>query len=430
MPAIARAEHQHHQHQHQQQQERRAAAPPPPPPRPSRRALLAAAAALATAGPRPSPASAAPEPFLKRSGGRGFLAEEEAALVSLRNDIEGQALRELAREVAYVEREVDNSKAVSGKLCATPFGVDVVGISEAVALVGALVGGVTARNRKNEVERLNEQLRKINVSLRQQARSGTVYAPGLSYAPPPAGSAGAAAAAAAAAARGGAEFEVSGPGGARAGVLVAAPPAPSALAAGPVLDAPTVVTDASAAAAGAAAEAAAPPAAAPAAAAAAPAAPAPFSPWAPPPTGQQQQQQQQQQAGGPGAATIFSMDDDDLSSDQGQCRDALRAGKRLLKEGNGSAAMVRFEKALLLSRALADGVQQRRAVRGLAAAARLQGQHRAAIGHLERVLELSTEMGEYTGDADAYGALGDALIDLGEFERAAEMYDKYIASMG
>jgi hypothetical protein len=65
-----------------------------------------------------------------------------------------------------------------GKLCATPFGVDVVGITEFVGLVGALVGGITARQRKAELERLNEQLRKINLSLRQQARAGTVYAPG------------------------------------------------------------------------------------------------------------------------------------------------------------------------------------------------------------------------------------------------------------
>lgn len=53
-----------------------------------------------------------------------------------------------------------------------------MGITEFVALVGALVGGVTARQRKEELERLNEQLRKINLSLRQQARAGTVYAPG------------------------------------------------------------------------------------------------------------------------------------------------------------------------------------------------------------------------------------------------------------
>lgn len=46
-----------------------------------------------------------------------------------------------------------------GKLCATPYGVDIVGITEAIALVGALVGGYTSRKRKEEVERLNEQLR-------------------------------------------------------------------------------------------------------------------------------------------------------------------------------------------------------------------------------------------------------------------------------
>ncbi len=65
-----------------------------------------------------------------------------------------------------------------GKLCATPFGVDVVGISESVALLGALVGGISARQRKDELEKLNEQLRKINLQLRQQARAGTIYAPG------------------------------------------------------------------------------------------------------------------------------------------------------------------------------------------------------------------------------------------------------------
>lgn len=45
--------------------------------------------------------------------------------------------------------------------------------------------GFSARQRKDEVERLNEQLRKINLSLRQQAKAGTIYAPGLNYAPPP-----------------------------------------------------------------------------------------------------------------------------------------------------------------------------------------------------------------------------------------------------
>ena len=46
---------------------------------------------------------------------------------------------------------------------------------------------------------------------------------------------------------------------------------------------------------------------------------------------------------------------------------------------------------------IGDRTQERRATRGLAAAARLQGQYKIAIQHLERVLEISQEMKEYTG---------------------------------
>lgn len=197
-----------------------------------------------------------------------------------------QVRNELERERARLEAEVRD--APKDMLCATPFGVDVVGITEFIALTGALVGGelstgscfwmgghccaakqqqqrcvpsapatarpawvqpaacslggaccpgrgrplgarrrrcflrlprlhcvgwcsgwpgggrpqtarthprpfpcpraplagLSARRRKEELERLNEQLRTINTQLRQQARAGTLYAPGLTYAPP------------------------------------------------------------------------------------------------------------------------------------------------------------------------------------------------------------------------------------------------------
>ncbi|KAF8110522.1 hypothetical protein N665_0083s0084 [Sinapis alba] len=51
-----------------------------------------------------------------------------------------------------------------------------------VALVGATVGGLLARQRRGELQRLNEQLRQINAALRRQAKIES-YAPGLSYAP-------------------------------------------------------------------------------------------------------------------------------------------------------------------------------------------------------------------------------------------------------
>lgn len=42
---------------------------------------------------------------------------------------------------ARVDLEQEGRSTQIGKLCATPFGVDIVGITELVALIGALVGG-------------------------------------------------------------------------------------------------------------------------------------------------------------------------------------------------------------------------------------------------------------------------------------------------
>ncbi|GBF89630.1 D-lactate dehydrogenase [Raphidocelis subcapitata] len=143
----------------------------------SRRALLGAAAFAAAAL---APRAARADSYLLSTGAKGLLAEEEAKLLQLRQELEGDVRRELEADWAAQKADAETS----GKLCVTPFGIDVVGITEFVALVGALVGGVTARQRKAELERLNEQLRKVNMSLRQQARAGMVYAPGLTYAPP------------------------------------------------------------------------------------------------------------------------------------------------------------------------------------------------------------------------------------------------------
>ncbi|XWS16135.1 hypothetical protein CRYUN_Cryun34aG0059500 [Craigia yunnanensis] len=51
-----------------------------------------------------------------------------------------------------------------------------------VALIGATVGGLLARQKKGELQRVNEQLRQINAALRRQAKIES-YAPSLSYAP-------------------------------------------------------------------------------------------------------------------------------------------------------------------------------------------------------------------------------------------------------
>ena len=50
----------------------------------------------------------------------------------------------LLTALAFVCVQKEGRMTQSGKLCATPFGVDVVGITELIALTGALVGGGSA----------------------------------------------------------------------------------------------------------------------------------------------------------------------------------------------------------------------------------------------------------------------------------------------
>ena len=333
-----------------------AAATPPPQPQ---GAVLAAAQAAQAATKKAARTIRAP--FLSATGARGLLVEEETRLYELRLRAEGEVAAELDRARLDLETE-SRAPGASVKLCATPFGIDVVGITELLALVGALVGGISARARKAEVERLNDQLRKINLSLRQQARAGTVYAPGLTYAPQPLAPGGSG---------GGGGGGVGGGGvavaEAVAAVAVAAPPPP-------------------------------------------PAQPAPA-------------------AAAPAAQSIMSTDEEDMSPEMKQCVASLRDGKRLLKARDGGPAMVRFEKALMLAESMEDTLHEKRAVRGLAAAARLIGERRAAIGHLERVLGISRATGDCVGDADACGTIADLYTELGQFEKAAEWYDRYISRM-
>ena len=72
---------------------------------------------------------------------------------------------------------------------------------------------------------------------------------------------------------------------------------------------------------------------------------------------------------------------------------------------------------------------QRRATRGMAASSRMQGNSQSAIKYLKQVLELSEQMQEFTGDADAYGSIADIYADMGDFDEAAKYYDQYIGRM-
>lgn len=98
--------------------------------------------AVAGAGARPCRPPGPSRPPCIIAGARGPLVEEEETLYNLKVEKEAQVLQELEREKGIFEEEVRRSNTADpGQLCATPYGIDVVGITEFVALTGALVGG-------------------------------------------------------------------------------------------------------------------------------------------------------------------------------------------------------------------------------------------------------------------------------------------------
>ena len=99
------------------------------------------------------------------------IREEEAKLKALRFEREAESARAI-NAVREAEEQKARQQVVDGKtLCITPFGVDVVGISETVALVGAIGAGLTSNARKAEIAELNEKLRAVNQTLRAQIRN-------------------------------------------------------------------------------------------------------------------------------------------------------------------------------------------------------------------------------------------------------------------
>jgi tetratricopeptide (TPR) repeat protein len=277
--------------------------------------------------------------------------------------------REFEAELQRARQEGEKAARLTsggdGLLCATPFGVDIVGITEAVALVGALVGGVSARQRKDELEEVNGKLRQINLNLRQQARSGTVYAPGLNYAPP-------------------VELE-------QRSVRIQDDLSLSESA----VSAPSDEAASAAAAAAAAAQAQ--------------------------PLDVETEIRQCLRDGRNKLKESSSKAAREAVSSAG--------GGGTVASAANNTAMVLFKKALLLSKQHKNPILERRARRGLAVARRQHGDRKGALNDLLAVLEISERIGEHTGDTDALGAIADLYTEQGDLEKAGAYYDQYITAL-
>ena len=121
---------------------------------------------------------------------REIVAEEnriragEMKKVTAVNDELARVREQEMKKVDMINAEADSFKAqqerieansrdavAKGKaLCVTPSGVDIVGITEFLALIGASASGIRARRQKVEVDELNEKLRAINQSLTTRSK--------------------------------------------------------------------------------------------------------------------------------------------------------------------------------------------------------------------------------------------------------------------
>ncbi|RLM79013.1 hypothetical protein C2845_PM12G18750 [Panicum miliaceum] len=107
----------------------------------------------------------------------------------------------------------------------------------------------------------------------------------------------------------------------------------------------------------------------------------------------------------------------------------LRNGKNYMRNQDLDKAVVEFRTALELAESIGDRFEEKKAARGLGASLQRQGKHREAMRQYAKVLELSRETGEDSGCTEAYGAIADCYTELGDLERAAKVYDKYISRL-
>lgn len=136
-------------------------------------------------------------------------------------------------------------------------------------------------------------------------------------------------------------------------------------------------------------------------------------------------------AASPGSALSAA---DDTSPAALEIIATLRTGKSALKLRDGAGARTHFERALTLCLDPACGLEtpwkaERKALRGLGAAAQLLKQYDAALTYMMQVLDISQTHGDSTGQADAIGVIADIHTEAGDLEKAGEWYDRYIAAM-
>ena len=112
----------------------------------------------------------------------------------------------------------------------------------------------------------------------------------------------------------------------------------------------------------------------------------------------------------------------------------LKVGKDLLREDKAEEALAAFERALVEITHAGNALDspwkaKRKACRGLGSAHQRLGNHAEALGYMKDVISITVSHNDTAGLGDAYGVAADICTEMGDYVKAAEYYDLYIADM-
>ena len=112
----------------------------------------------------------------------------------------------------------------------------------------------------------------------------------------------------------------------------------------------------------------------------------------------------------------------------------LKIGKDLLREDKAQEALAAFERALVEITHAGNALDspwkaKRKACRGLGSAHQRLGNHAEALGYMKEVISITVSHNDTAGLGDAYGVAADICTEMGDYAKAAEYYDLYIADM-
>eukprot|EP01025_Chloroclados_australasicus_P060921 TRINITY_DN7894_c0_g1_i4.p1 TRINITY_DN7894_c0_g1~~TRINITY_DN7894_c0_g1_i4.p1 ORF type:complete len:163 (-),score=29.38 TRINITY_DN7894_c0_g1_i4:306-794(-) len=128
-------------------------------------------------------------------------------------------------------------------------------------------------------------------------------------------------------------------------------------------------------------------------------------------------------------AEAYGMEDMSLSTARREVSKRLYDAKEALRTDQLDNAITACEAALGLTSEIGDKRAERSVLRTKAKALKAGARYKEAVRVLQQALEISEGLEEYSGDVDTLGSLADVYVELGDFEKARDIYDEVIVAI-